>query len=118
MRRGQWKLVVRQLPPCLAPNDCEVRLYLLNEPVPPNQPGIELPDGSPGVWDPLSDALPALAREAYVSLKNELVRTLVSERKSLAHGDAAHRRRAAVVAAGSARPGGAASGRGGHVLRG
>ena len=87
MRRGQWKLVVRQLPPCLAPNDCEVRLYLLNEPVPPNQPGIELPDGSPGVWDPLSDALPGPANAAYVALKNELVRTLVSERKSLADGN-------------------------------
>ena len=87
VRRGQWKLVVRQLPPCLAPNDCDVRLYRLNDPVPPNQPGIELPDGSPGVWDPLSQALPAPAQAAYLSLKDELVRTLMSERKSLADGN-------------------------------
>jgi hypothetical protein len=87
VRRGQWKLVVRQLPQCLAPNDCDVRLYLLNEPVPPNQPGIELPDGSPGVWDPLSQSLPAPAQAAYLSLKDELVRALISERKSLADGN-------------------------------
>jgi arylsulfatase A-like enzyme len=87
VRRGQWKLVVRQLPQCLAPNDCDVRLYLLDEPVPPNQPGIELPDGSPGVWDPLSQPLPAPAQAAYLSLKDELVRTLMSERKSLADGN-------------------------------
>lgn len=87
VRRGQWKLVVQELPSCLAPEDCTVRLYRLNEPVPPHEPGIELPDGSPGVWNPLSDALPPEALAEYRALRTELVRTLVSERKSIADGN-------------------------------
>jgi hypothetical protein len=86
-RQGQFKLVVQVLPACLEPNDCVVRLYRLAEPVPPNQPGIELPDGSPGVWDPLVDAMPPDAVAAYVGLKNELVELLLSERSSPADGN-------------------------------
>lgn len=87
VRRGQWKLVVRQLPACLAPNDCEVRLYQLAQPVPPLQPGIEGSDGDKGVWDPLNDTLPAVAQDEYQALKNELVRLLLSEPTSLADGN-------------------------------
>jgi len=87
VRRGQWKLVVRQLPACLAPNDCDVRLYLLAEPVPPLQPGIEGADGDQGVWNPLKDTMPLVAQAEYQALKNELVRLLLSEPKSLADGN-------------------------------
>lgn len=87
VRRGEWKLVVNQLPACLAPNDCNVRLYRLAQPVPPLQPGIEGNDGDLGVWDPLSETLPPVAQEEYQALKNELVRLLLSEPKSLADGN-------------------------------
>lgn len=87
VRRGQWKLVVNQLPTCLAPNDCDVRLYLLAEPVSPLQPGIEGNDGDVGVWDPLSETLPPAAQVEYQALKTELVRLLLSEPKSLADGN-------------------------------
>jgi hypothetical protein len=87
VRHGQWKLVVRELPACLKPNDCNVRLYRLEQPAPPNRPGIELPDGSPGVWNPLSDALPPDALAEYRVLRTELVRTLLSERRCLADGN-------------------------------
>ena len=87
VRRGQWKLVVRQFPACLAPNDCDVRLYQLAQPVPPLEPGIEGRDGTPGVWDPLNDTLPPVAQAEYQALKNELVRLLLSEPKSLADGN-------------------------------
>ena len=86
-RQGQFKLVVQVLPECLEPNDCVVRLYQLAEPVAPNQPGMELPDGSPGVWDPFVDVLPDDAATAYTSLKNELVTLLLSERSSPADGN-------------------------------
>ncbi len=87
VRRGAWKLVVNQLPACLAPNDCDVRLYRLAQPVPPLQPGIEGNDGDPGVWDPRHETLPPAAQVEYEALKNELVRLLLSEPKSLADGN-------------------------------
>ncbi len=87
VRRGLWKLVVRELPACLAPDDCEVRLYHLSTPVPPYQPGIEGQDGDPGVWDPINDTLPALVNAEYQALKTELVQLLLSEPKSLADGN-------------------------------
>jgi hypothetical protein len=87
VRRGEWKIVVNQLPACLAPNDCTVRLYRLAQPVPPLEPGIEGGDGTPGVWDPLNDTLPPVAQAEYEALKNELVRLLLSEPKSLADGN-------------------------------
>jgi hypothetical protein len=48
---------------------------------------MELPDGSPGVWDPFVDVLPDDAATAYTSLKNELVTLLLSERSSPADGN-------------------------------
>jgi len=86
-RSGQWKLVVATLPDCLAPNECNVRLYLLTEPVAPNHPGLELPDGAPGVWDPFSDPMPDAAAQAYTELKEQMIGLLLSERSSAADGN-------------------------------
>ncbi|MFM1821967.1 MAG: hypothetical protein RI967_233 [Planctomycetota bacterium] len=87
VRRGLWKLVVIESPECLAPDNCSVRLYRLNEPNPPLEPGMELPDGSPGVWNPLAEELPPVAAAEYAALKAELVRLLLSEPKSPADGN-------------------------------
>lgn len=87
MRRGQWKLIVRQLPACLSPNDCEIRLYRLAEPQPPAIPGVEGADGSVGVWNPLADRLPPEAAEAYEVLKTEMVSLLLSQPASVADGN-------------------------------
>jgi hypothetical protein len=87
VRRGQWKLIVRQLPPCLIPNDCEIRLYRLAEPVPPTEPGVEGADGTDGVWNPIADRLPPEADVAYQALKSELVSLLLSQPSSPADGN-------------------------------
>jgi hypothetical protein len=87
VRRGLWKLVVVESPECLAPDDCSLRLYRLLRPEPPHQPGIELPDGAPDVWDPLNDDMPPEAVEAFDALKAELVSLLLSEPKSPADGN-------------------------------
>ena len=87
VRHGQWKLIVLVLPVCLAPNDCQMRLYQLAVPTPPHHPGIELPDGSEGVWNPLTDVLPAQAQAEFVALKAELFALLASQPVSLADGN-------------------------------
>jgi arylsulfatase A-like enzyme len=87
VRRGQWKLIVRKLPSCLAPDDCQIRLYLLAEPQPPNFPGIEGADGDPGVWNPLADELPGEAAAAYQVLKTDMVSLLLSQPSSPADGN-------------------------------
>jgi len=86
-RRGLFKLVVQVLPDCLEPNDCVVRLYRLAEPSAPTEPGIERADGTPGVWDPFVDFMPVDAATAYVSLKDELIALLLSERTSPSDGN-------------------------------
>ena len=87
VRRGQWKLIVKQLPACLIPDDCVVRLYRLAEPDPPQVPGVEGTDGSPGIWNPLEDELPPEAGAAYEDLKTEMVSLLLSQPSSPADGN-------------------------------
>ena len=87
VRRGQWKLIVRQLPECLVPDDCDIRLYRLAEPQPPTIPGTEGADGSTGVWDPVSDRLPPEAAAAYEALKTEMISLLLSQPSSAADGN-------------------------------
>jgi hypothetical protein len=86
VRKGPWKIVVNQLPSCLAPNDCEVTLFRLPEPVPPSQPGIEFGDGTQS-WDPTVDAMPTEATAAYEELRAELIRLLVSQPRCDADGN-------------------------------
>jgi len=87
LRRGQWKLIVKKLPACLIPDDCEIRLYRLTEPQPPHEPGVEGADGSDGVWNPLADRLPPDAAVAYETLKTELIALLLSQPSSPADGN-------------------------------
>jgi hypothetical protein len=86
VRKGPWKIVVNQLPSCLAPNDCEVTLFRLPEPVPPSQPGIEFGDGTQS-WDPTVDAMPTEATAAYEELRAELIRLIVSQPRCDADGN-------------------------------
>lgn len=85
--QGLFKLVVLVLPDCLAPSECVVRLYRLAEPSAPTEPGVERADGTPGVWNPPVDFMPVDAATAYVSLKDELIALLLSERTSPSDGN-------------------------------
>jgi len=87
VRSGQWKLIVRTLPSCLIPDDCEIRLYRLEEPQPPKIAGTEGADGDPGVWNPLAESLPPEAAAAYEVLKTEMVSLLLSQPSSAADGN-------------------------------
>ena len=87
VRHGHWKLIVQQLPTCLAPEDCGIRLYKLKTPVAPYVPGIEGEEGDEGVWNPLIDDMPTVARLEYELLKAELIRMILSEPTSLSDGN-------------------------------
>jgi arylsulfatase A-like enzyme len=76
VRSGPWKLIVVTYPSCLAPNDCDLQFYKMAEPVPPLQPGLDLP-GSPAEID--IDSMTPREQAVFDVLRTELYNTLSSE---------------------------------------